>query len=278
MRNLVREKSKKSKLPTQQLYGLYAMDRLILKLSDSVYSRLLIVKGGGFLLTTHLGINSRATRDIDFTVIDFKLSNEMISNLVSVIESNGENSNEYFKIKEIKKFHSNLGYDGYSLSIDYFNESTKKPISVDFTTGEKLISIAEHAKFKSIFTNEQYLLSSYMVEQIIVDKFYTLIAYGSYDDTNTRMKDYYDLYLIRKINTNINYSLINEGLDLIMYQRDTIVKKSQYIDIINYLHQSEYQRALWNLYSKKVPYAKDLFFDDVMNEIKILAKTLIECQ
>lgn len=275
MKMLIKEKSKESKLPPQQLYGLYAMDRLILKLSDSIYSDDLIVKGG-FLLTTNLGLDSRATRDMDFTVRNIDLSEEIISELIDVIENNAENSREYFKVKGLKNIRNDFEYDGYSLTIDYFNDGTKIPISVDFTTGERLVSINEREKFKSIFTNEEYSLSSYTVEQVVVDKFYTFLAYGSHDDTNSRMKDYYDLYLINKLDKNIDYPLINKGLDEIMRQRDTFVKTNQYAEIIDYLHNSDYQRELWESYSKRTIYVNDLSFDDVIDQIQSLSNKLIK--
>lgn len=184
-----------------------------------------------------------------------------------MIESNVQNGHEYFKSKEAKRIRNDFEYEGYSLTIDYFNGKTKIPISVDVTTGEQLVSINEHENFKSIFTGEEYSFSSYTVEQIVIDKFYTLVAYGAYDDTNSRMKDYYDLFLINKIEESVDYSLVNKGLDQIMKQRETFVASTQYSDIINYLHELDYQRRLWEGYSRKTPYANDLSFDDVMFEI-----------
>lgn len=274
MRSLVNKKSKESKLPPQQLYGLYAMDRLILKLSNSTYSNDLIVKGG-FLLTTHLGINSRVTRDMDFTIKNIPLSEEVIDDFISVIESDDTNSPECFKVRKVMDIRSDFEYGGYSLMIDYFNGKTKVPITVDLTTGEDLISINEHQHFKSIFTDESYSLSSYTVEQVVVDKFYTLLAYGAYDDKNSRMKDYYDLYLINKLEQNLDYSLVNKGLDRTMKQRDTFIKNDQYNEITDYLHDSEMQKGLWKSYSKRTPYASELSFDSVMEEIKILSSKLI---
>lgn len=73
MKNLIHQKSKESKLPPQQLYGLYAMDQLLAQLSKTKYSNHLIVKGG-FLLTTTYGLENRATGDIDFTVEGLELN------------------------------------------------------------------------------------------------------------------------------------------------------------------------------------------------------------
>lgn len=85
MKNLVVRKARESKIPVQQMYGLYAMDRLVLKLSKTEYADNLIVKGG-FLLTTDLGVSMRATRDLDFTIKNFCLDEDTINELIDAIE------------------------------------------------------------------------------------------------------------------------------------------------------------------------------------------------
>jgi len=57
------------------------------------------------------------------------------------------------------------------------------------------------------------MLSSYSIEQIITDKFHTLLAYGELDDTNTRMKDYYDLYLLTTTIDDIDLNKVVLGLE-----------------------------------------------------------------
>lgn len=85
MKNLVARKSRESKIAVQQMYGLYAMDRLVLKLSKSDFAESLIVKGG-FLLTTYLGVSMRTTRDLDFTMKNLQLDEDAIKELAEVIE------------------------------------------------------------------------------------------------------------------------------------------------------------------------------------------------
>lgn len=275
MKSLIRSKSIESGLSPQQLYGLYAMERLILKLSKSIYSAELIVKGG-FLLTTKLGLTSRMTRDIDFTIRNNSLSESEISEFTDLIEIRDEKDKEYFEVKNVLEIRGGFEQGGYSFSIDYFNEGTKIPISVDLTKDEALISINENQKFKSIFSNEEYKLSSYTVEQIVVDKFYTLLAYGLYDDTNSRMKDYYDLYIIHNLEKDIDYGVVNNGLHQIMDQRGTIISTNQYTRIINRLYESDYQRELWDSYSDKMPYANGLKFDEIIKEILHLSTDILD--
>ncbi len=198
MKNLVVRKSRESKIAVQQMYGLYAMDRLVLKLSESDFADSLIVKGG-FLLTTDLGVDMRATRDLDFTMRNLSLDEYTIDELAKVIEAKDENDNEYFELKRVDETREDFAYNGYNLKLIYRNGNTRIPINVDLTSGEDIIPIQDKKLFQSIFTDEEYTLNSYSMEQVISDKLYTLLAYGDIDDTNSRMKDYYDLYLITRI-------------------------------------------------------------------------------
>lgn len=90
VKNLVGKKSKETRIAVQQMYGLYAMDRLVLKLSESDFADSLIVKGG-FLLATDLGVDLRATRDLDFTMKSLRLDESTVDDLGRVIESRSEN-------------------------------------------------------------------------------------------------------------------------------------------------------------------------------------------
>lgn len=65
-------------------------------------------------------------------------------------------------------------------------------------------------------------MAGYPIEQILTGKFYILLAYGEIDDTNLRMKDYYDLYLLTKTNKDIDLEKVNIGLGKIMRQRNLL--------------------------------------------------------
>lgn len=274
MKNLIVKKSKESKIPVQQMYGLYAMDRLILKLSETEFADNLIVKGG-FLLTTDLGVSMRSTRDLDFTVKNFLLDENKINKLIDAIETKEENDNEYFEFKSISETRGDFDYNGYNLKLIYRNGNTKIPINVDITSGEDIIAVQDKKRFKSIFTDEVYMLCSYSLEQVISDKFYTLLAYGNVDDTNSRMKDYYDLYLLTKMNKALDLDKVVLGLGKTMNQRDNFIHANDYELIIDDLSHSDRQKELWSVFSGGTPYAENLTFEEVMGQIKFFSNKLI---
>lgn len=272
MKNLIQKKSKESDLAPQQLYGLYAMEQFVSQLSRTKYADYLIVKGG-FLLTVTQGLENRATGDLDFTVNGFDLNK---NNLIQMINSLDTIDTLYrFELKGLKETREKFEYNGFELKLIYHHDGVKIPFNVDFTTGEDLIEPIQKKKVSSVFSDEEYSILSYSLEQILTDKFYTLLAYGAIDDSNSRMKDYYDLYLLSKVNPNVDLEKINTGLKKTMKQRENHIDIKDYGVIINYLKESDKQKELWSRYSDIMPYAKGITFDKITDQILSFSNQLI---
>lgn len=219
------------------------------------------------------------TRDLDTTMINSPLTKESLEELADFVVSPDMNGKEHFELRGIKETREDFDYNGFELKLLFKNGRSKIPISIDFTTGEDLIAIEKGSKIPLIFEGNKSLdFPSYSIEQIITDKFYTTVAYGKYDDTNSRMKDYYDLYLLSIIGEDIDYSLVKEGLSKTMNQRDEIIKKNEYESIILTLGESEYQKSLWERYRTVTPFAKKIEFEDVIDKILEVSDNIISVE
>jgi len=275
MKNLIDKKAKETNLPKQQLYGLYGLEQFLLKLNGSPYKDNLILKGG-YLLSSVYGLNNRVTRDLDTTMINSPLTKEFLEELTDFITSPNEGGEEHFELRGIKETRENFDYNGYELKLLFKNGRSRIPLSIDFTTGEDLAAIEKGSKIPLIFEdNKSLVFPSYSIEQIIIDKFYTTIAYGKYDDTNSRMKDYYDIHLLSTIGEDIDYSLVNEGLSKVMNQRDEVISKDDFESIILSLRESENQKSLWEKYRSVTPFAKEIEFDDVIDKMLEVSDNII---
>lgn len=278
MKNLIDKKAKETHLPKQQLYGLYGLEQLLLKLNDSSYKDNLILKGG-YLLSSVYGLDNRVTRDLDTTMINSPLTKETLEELADFVTSPDENGEKQFELRGIKETREDFDYSGFELKFLFKNGRSKFPISIDFTTGEDLIKIEKGSKIPLMFEENKSLdFPSYSIEQIITDKFYTTIAYGKYDDTNSRMKDYYDIHLLSTIGENIDYSLVTEGLSKTMNQRDEVISKNDFESIILSLGESENQKSLWERYRTVTPFAKELEFEDVINKMLEVSDNIVSAE
>lgn len=243
------------------------MEQLLIKLNDSPYKDHLILKGG-YVLATTLGLDRRATRDLDTTVRGFRLDKEKIADFIT--ESNQKASQ--FELVGIKETREAFEYNGYELKLHYINGKARFPISIDFTTGEDLIDVMELDVIPSLFDSSVELrFPRYPLEQIIADKWYTTLAYGKEVDTNSRMKDLYDLYILSKSYDTIDYAKVAEAVNKIMNQKNNRISIDEYEPIINFLHSSDQQQVTWTNYQRLYPFARDVAFDEVIHSLKGIA-------
>lgn len=266
MKHLVKVKATETGLPVQQLYGLFAMEQLLIKLSGSPYKEHLILKGG-YVLSTTLGLDKRSTRDLDTTVRNLSLNLEKMQEIANFITQTDQDVSQ-FELVGIKETREAFAYNGYELKLHYINGKARFPIAIDFTTGEDLIAVTESDVIPSLFDSSVELrFPRYPLEQIIADKLYTTLAYGKEGETNSRMKDLYDLYILSKSYDTIDYSKVAEAVKKTMNQKDNVISVEEYDPIIRFLQASTQQQNTWKNYQRLYPFARDLSFDEVMMSV-----------
>lgn len=273
MKRLVKIKAKETGLPVQQLYGLFAMEQLLIKLNDSPYKEHLILKGG-YVLSTTLGLDKRSTRDLDTTIRNLSLDREKMEEIADFITQTDQEVSQ-FELIGIKETREGFAYNGYELKLHYINGNARFPISIDFTTGEDLIDVMESNEIPSLFdTSVRLSFPRYPLEQIIADKFYTTLAYGKEGDTNSRMKDLYDLYILSNSYDTIDYVKVTEAVKKTMDQKNNQISTDEYDRIIRFLASSDQQQMTWKNYQRLYPFARGITFDDVINSLLSVALKL----
>ena len=74
---------------------------------------------------------------------------------------------------------------------------------IDITTGDVITYKEVEFKYNTLFDNETINIMTYNYETIVAEKFESII---SRNIDNTRMKDYYDLYML----VNLKWNYINK--------------------------------------------------------------------
>ncbi len=144
---------------------------------------------------------------------------------------------------------------------------------IDITTGDVITYKEVEFKYNTIFDNEIINIMIYNYETIIAEKFESII---SRNIDNTRMKDYYDLYMFVNLKWNdINKETLRKAIINTSKARETldyINNASKYIELIS---DDSRLKSLWNSYQKNYEYAKDIEFEDTINAIKIIGNILV---
>lgn len=144
---------------------------------------------------------------------------------------------------------------------------------IDITTGDVITYKEVEFKYYTLFDDEAINIMTYNYETIIAEKFETII-FRNID--NTRMKDYYDLYMFVNLKWNeINKDILRKAIINTSKKRDTenyIEDANSYIEMIQ---EDDRLKSLWNSYVSNYEYAKDITFEDTINAIKVINELVV---
>lgn len=224
LQDLIKNKAKKRKQDPSFLYKEMFLEEFLKKLSLSKYKNILIFKGGFYLQKTFSLIN-RTTIDLDFALLKEKIEEKEIYEIVESICQTKTNFQVNFKIMKISKISQ-----GYTLKIEVNKWKLRDFFDVDicienFKNKKNILNT-----YVDVLEQEYYSVNSFEIESLVADKLDSILKRK---EENSRMKDFYDIFLINKIeNQSLNYKKIRKyliGLDL-SYQK---INKLEIIKWIN---------------------------------------------
>ena len=264
--------SKKTNIPNKYLIQNFMFEALLKRISKSKYKDKFIIKGG-LLLSSIFGVNLRSTMDLDTTIKGLPLDKETITKVINEIISIDINDNVKLDIENIKDIREEELYSGFEVNLKAGFDGLKTNLMIDITTGDVITYKEVEFKYSTLFDNETINIMTYNYETIIAEKFESII---SRNIDNTRMKDYYDLYMFVNLKWNdINKDTLRKAIINTSKARETldyIDNASRYIELIS---SDSRLKSLWNSYQNNYEYAKDIEFVDTINAIKEIDKLII---
>lgn len=264
--------SKKTNIPNKYLIQNFMFEALLKRISKSKYKDKFIIKGG-LLLSSIFGVNLRSTMDLDTTIKGLPLDRETITKVINEIISIDLDDNVNLEIENIKDIREEELYSGFEVNLKAEFDGLKTNLMIDITTGDVITYKEVEFKYNTLFDNETINIMTYNYETIIAEKFESII---SRNIDNTRMKDYYDLYMFVNLKWNdINKDTLRKAIINTSKARETldyIDNASKYIELIS---DDERLKALWNSYQNNYEYAKDIEFVDTINAIKVISEIVV---
>lgn len=251
----------------QQVLQNYMFERVLERLSKSKYKDNFIIKGG-LLLSSIMGINLRTTMDIDTNVIGINLEKEKILKILNEILNTDIEDNVLFKIEKIEDIKQEEYYGGYKFKIIGIYENVKINFHIDISTGDVITPRAIEYKYKKLFDNSYIDILSYNQETIIAEKLQAILERKI---TNSRMKDYYDLYFFVNYKWNkIDKQILLEAIIKTFIARNSINELRNMNETIKDIENSDFLNKLWLDYVEKHSYSKDVSFLDTIEAIKVI--------
>lgn len=190
LKNVAREK----KRPFQEVLKYYAMERFLYRLSVSPYQQSFYLKGGLMLMVWN-PMSHRATVDIDLLA---KTSNsvanlqKIITNIcgIEVMSDGMQFDSSTLRLSEAQL---QAEYHGISAAFTARLFTARLPMQIDFGFSDTILPQPASVKYPTLLDLPAPELKGYTPQTSIAEKFESIIRLGF---ANTRMKDFYDIWLL----------------------------------------------------------------------------------
>ncbi len=272
MKDLLSNMSKRTGINAQILQRNYMMERLLERISLSEYKHNFILKGG-MLVAAMVGIDSRSTLDLDATIKNTLVSEENIREIFISIISMDIGDDVCMKIKDISGIRDEFEYSCFRVSLTAQLGNTIIPMKVDISTGDSITPKEVVYKFDLLLENRTIEVWAYNIETVLAEKLETII---SRDIANTRMRDFYDVYILTTTRKkDINIKTLKDALEQTSATRRTELEYKTLNEDVQRIFADVGLKKLWANYQKKFTYSQDISWSQIEEKVQELLASIL---
>lgn len=264
LKAIMKKLSKEKHISAQLLLQNYMMERLLERISQSKYKEFFIIKGG-FLIAAMVGLDTRATMDIDATIKGYPVTEKTIKTMFEEICDIYIPDDIVFEFKHIGEIREGDEYTGYRVSVTANYAPMAVPLKLDITTGDVITPKEVSFAYPMMLEDRTISVLAYNLETILAEKLETVI---SRSDQNTRPRDYYDIFILYRLwKNNVNMHNLQCALKATGEKRGSVNLLTEYKRIMEVVVNSEVMSKQWKKYQKDFAYASEVSFKDACNTV-----------
>lgn len=266
LKDLIRNLSKEVGIEAHVLIRKYMMERFLERVSSSKYNGSFILKGG-MLVAAFVGVEARATMDIDTTIKGIPVTIVDMERTITEISNIDLDDNVKFRIKKVSEIMDEAEYSGIRFSMDAVLDGAVIPLKIDISTGDVITPREIAYSYKLMFEDRTIPIMTYPIETVLAEKLETVISRSI---TNTRMRDFYDIHILLK-SQNINADILALALERTAKKRGNFSLLENAESVLKIVKSDEGMKRLWNIYQKKFKYAGEYTWDEVIHSVRELS-------
>lgn len=263
--------AKENNINAQILLRNYMLERLLERISLSEFKDKFILKGG-MLVAVLVGVDMRSTVDMDATTKAYPVTKESIKSAFKNILSVSIDDGVDMIFKGIEEIRAEDEYNGFRVSLEPCMENTRIPLKVDITTNDEITPKEVIYTFDLLLEDRSIYILAYNIETVIAKKLETIISRSI---ANTRLRDFYDIYILIKVQGhNINKDLLTEAIIATSERRGSSNILQEGDLILEEIFSSDILYSHWTRYQKKFSYANDISWDEIKESVFVIWNSL----
>lgn len=261
VRARINNKAKADNVNTQFLLTRYALERMLYRLAESVHRDSFLLKGA-LLFDLWYDVPLRPTRDIDllgFGMAEIPHLVKVFEDLCAIEVKDGINFDPAsIKAEEIRK---DANYSGTRVTVVGSIDGAKCSVQVDVGYGDAVTPAPEMATYPVMLEDMPAPeLRVYPQYTVIAEKFEAIVSLGM---ANSRMKDYFDLWvLLRK--ANLEDATLDQAVRATFKNRNTVMPKEVPAGLSDQFAQDKTRMALWDAFISRNKLEAQSLLDTVL--------------
>ena len=260
--------AKVNHLPAQVVLQNVMFEKFLDRLSKSEYRDKFVIKGG-ILVSALVGLDTRATMDLDTTLRKLTLTEEKVREAVEKICVVDLSDDISFRINSVAPIRRDDVYGGFRVKIEALYEDIVTPLSIDVSTGDVITPEAVEYEIGGIMDDTVRIkVWGYNIETALAEKVETIL---SRDVLNTRPRDYYDVYILTK-EQEYDPAIFKDALRATAEHRGTWERIENWEPILDRLVDNDDLRNLWEKYRREFYYARNITFEETIEAARKLLK------
>ncbi|MDE3284136.1 nucleotidyl transferase AbiEii/AbiGii toxin family protein [Lacticaseibacillus paracasei] len=251
----VRALAKEKQIDPQILMQEVVLDEIVDRISRSPYRDHLILKGG-FLIASMVGV--------DTSIKGLPVNkDEVLKIFTEIADMNEPDGDVQLKIAKIDDIRVAADYAGFRIHIEAKIYTSIIDTKIDVSTGDTITPREISWHHHTIFNDQVITVMAYNMETILAEKLESMVAR---QELNSRMKDYYDLYLFNKVQRqNIDFKVLKDALLATAKLRGTEAMLPRYAEIITKLRASALLKQRWEKYRVAYVYSEGITYEATCN-------------
>lgn len=267
----LRNTAKAGGAPFQQILQQYAIERFLYRVSKSQHAQGVVLKGA--LLLKTIGIpRARPTMDIDM-LRKGKADQASLIGLVKDcaaldVEADGLTFLQDSVIAE--EITKDSEYQGTRILMDARMDKVRLRVQIDFGVGDVMVPGPRMIEYPAFLGGETIQLLAYPVESAIAEKLQAMVVLGN---TNSRMKDFYDVWMCSK-HLDLSPGMLLKAIEATFRNRETAAPTGE-IEAFT-AEFVEQHHVQWNAFVRKIgeDALKDKF-GEIVEDLRSFAVPLL---
>ena len=240
------------------------------ELAQAFIAKMAMGLKGGMLVAAMIGLESRATMDIDGTIKGINVNVEDVEKMIATIVSVPMDDGVEFQVKRISEIMDEAEYPGIRVSMETRFDGVRTPLKIDISTGDAITPREVRYRFKLMLEERSIDIWAYNLETILAEKLETVVSRST---TNTRMRDFYDLHMLSQLyGQTIVPADLSAALTATARKRNTEKYLADAVAALDEIEADMNMVKLWAAYQKKFSYASDVTWNSIMTSVRSLFK------